>query len=244
MSKAIIVFAALSLLIVSVASQSRDLYANVRPDRYLLGKFDPNVNDDFQWIEFMATNYRMRLRNEVASMLKNMYHVFNNETGISFPLVSATRNFDLQSKIWTDKWNGPYSNIPDPYDRARAILQWSSMPGTSRHHWGTDFDLYSLDNADFNSGKGKVIYDWLKNNAYKFGFCQPYTAGRTQGYNEERWHWSYCPYSSQFLKDWNYYYSDVNNFIGNVSYVGREAAGHLAPIYVNTINEDCKTCRS
>lgn len=27
-------------------------------------------------------------------------------------------------------------------------------------------------------------------------------------------HWSYCPYSSQFLKDWNYYYGDVNNFIG------------------------------
>jgi hypothetical protein len=31
----------------------------------------------------MATNYRMRLRNEVASMLKNMYYVFNNETGVS-----------------------------------------------------------------------------------------------------------------------------------------------------------------
>jgi len=52
---------------------------------------------------------------------------------------------------------------------------------------GTDFDLFSLSNGNFNSGNGKVIYDWLTKHAHKFGFCQPYTAGRTQGYNEERW---------------------------------------------------------
>jgi len=51
------------------------------------------------------------------------------------------------------------------------------MPGTSRHHWGTDVDLFSLDNKFFESGDGKIWYSWMVQNAAKYGFCQPYTAG-------------------------------------------------------------------
>jgi len=52
------------------------------------------------------------------------------------------------------------------------------MPGTSRHHWGSDVDLYSLEDIDFLKGNGKIIYQWLTDNAASYGFCQPYTAGR------------------------------------------------------------------
>jgi hypothetical protein len=27
-------------------------------------------------------------------------------------------------------------------ERLHAILHWSALPGTSRHHWGTDLDIY------------------------------------------------------------------------------------------------------
>lgn len=40
------------------------------------------------------------------------------------------------------------------------------------------------------------VYQWLFNNAGKFGFCQTYTAfdeQRVSGFHEERWHWSYMP---------------------------------------------------
>ena len=70
------------------------------------------------------------------------------------------------------------------------------MPGSSRHHWGTDIDLNALENSYFEQGEGKKVFDWLEANAHEYGFCRPYTEKgpeRPNGYNEEKWHWSYRP---------------------------------------------------
>jgi LAS superfamily LD-carboxypeptidase LdcB len=70
------------------------------------------------------------------------------------------------------------------------------MPGTSRHHWGTDVDINDLDNYTFEQGPGKKVYAWMLAHAHEYGFCQPYTKkdeARPNGYNEEKWHWSYIP---------------------------------------------------
>ena len=84
------------------------------------------------------------------------------------------------------------------------ILTYSSMPGSSRHHWGTDFDLNSLDNNFFESGDGLIIYDFLSRCAGEFGFKQVYSddVNRT-GYKEEKWHWSYMPIAEEMLKAYN-----------------------------------------
>ncbi len=127
------------------------------------------------------------------------------QEGIRLFIVSAFRNFDRQKSIWEAKWNGQRllegketapAAYPDPAQRALAILRYSSMPSTSRHHWGTDIDLNRLNNEYFEAGEGKKIYDWLVAHAADYGFCQPYTplgAERPYGYQEERWHWSYMP---------------------------------------------------
>ena len=60
----------------------------------------------------------------------------------------------------------------DSLKAAKTILLYSSMPTTSRHHWGTDMDINSLENSYFASGQGLKEYTWLKKNAAKFGFCQ------------------------------------------------------------------------
>ena len=65
------------------------------------------------------------------------------------------------------------------------------MPGTSRHHWGTDIDMTDMSVAFYNTRKGKKMYDWMSKNAAKFGFYQPFNANRKDGYQEEKWHWSY-----------------------------------------------------
>lgn len=92
------------------------------------------------------------------------------------------------------------------------------MPATSRHHWGTDIDLISLNNSYFDKGKGKKEYEWLKMNANNFGFYQVYTNkknGRT-GYNLEKWHWSYLPLANEYLDYFNKYvtYDDIDGFMG------------------------------
>jgi LAS superfamily LD-carboxypeptidase LdcB len=97
-------------------------------------------------------------------------------------------------------------------------MRYSSMPGTSRHHWGTDLDFISVEPEDWTHGEGLRIYNWLCANAHKFGFFQPYTADPTRtGYAEERWHWSYAPLSKPYLEAYKQKITaeDITGFSGS-----------------------------
>jgi LAS superfamily LD-carboxypeptidase LdcB len=94
------------------------------------------------------------------------------------------------------------------------------MPGTSRHHWGTDIDLVSVDPTYFDSGQGKKIYEWLFSHAREYGFCQVYSnkeeTGRT-GYSMEKWHWSFMPIANSYLSAYRQLinFSDIKGFSGD-----------------------------
>ena len=175
---------------------------------YLMGKFVPAKHQDFVQIGAKYSDKKEAyLRKETYEAFVKMAEAAEKDH-IQLKILSATRNFDRQKKIWEDKWNGlvtvedgtKVSKIADPTKRALKILLFSSMPGSSRHHWGTDLDLNYLSDDYFVNGQGKKIYKWLCENAATYGFCQPYSSkegGRT-GYNEEKWHWSYMPLSSAF----------------------------------------------
>ena len=223
------------------------VFGDIPPADYLLGMFDPETNDLFAPVSSFGivweNDYIGYVRKDVGTALAQMIRAFESEhPTITLPVVSATRNYTKQESIWSNKWYNQYSDIPQPIDRALAILQYSSMPGTSRHHWGTDVDLYALENYIFSAGDGKIVYDWLQKNAASFGFCQPYTDGRCAGYNEERWHWSYLPLSGEFLRDWVVYYEfNLCRFIEKARFPGsQEGASLLAPVYVQTVNMECK----
>jgi LAS superfamily LD-carboxypeptidase LdcB len=183
---------------------------------FVLGKFNYKNNSSFVKISTNHSSKTIYLNKEVYDAFKEM-HRSAKKDGINLIVVSGTRNFYEQKSIWERKWN-KYKNLK-PLERAKKILEYSSMPTTSRHHWGTDMDLINLNNSYFENGKGKEEYEWLLKNANDFGFYQVYTNkenGRT-GYNLEKWHWSYLPLASRYL---NYYnenitYSDISNFIGS-----------------------------
>ena len=174
---------------------------------YLMGQFDPAVHPDFSPIaREHADRKGLYLRTDAYEAFQSMYKAAKAD-GIHLVIRSATRNFAAQKGIWEAKWTGARKieggqdasvAFPDPVVRARKILKFSSMPGSSRHHWGTDIDLNNFTNEWFETGEGKKVYDWLTAHAAEFGYCQPYTAkgpSRPNGYNEERWHWSYIPVS-------------------------------------------------
>ena len=176
---------------------------------YVMGQFDPAAHPDFVQVDLEFANREgMYLRKDTYEAFKKMAAAAQAD-GVKLKIISATRNFNQQKQIWEAKWTGARTleggeSAPTAYpkarDRAMAILRYSSMPGSSRHHWGTDVDLNNLNNVFFDKGEGKTTYDWLKENAAAFGFAQPYTAGRPFGYNEERWHWSYLPVATQLTK--------------------------------------------
>jgi hypothetical protein len=73
--------------------------------------------------------------------------------GFDFAVASGFRSIERQCLIWNAKAAGQRPVLDDegnPLDVASldaetlmfAILRWSALPGTSRHHWGTDIDVY------------------------------------------------------------------------------------------------------
>lgn len=187
----------------------------------LLGKFSPAKHPDFLLIEQRySTKTDIYLRKEAYDSFKRMHNAALKE-GITLTILSATRNFDAQKGIWERKWKRPQYEGKSDLERIVDIMKFSSMPGTSRHHWGTDIDMNSLEPAYFTQGKGLVIYQWLTKHASEFGYYQTYTSkanGRT-GYEEEAWHWSYMPIAGPMLEEYNrsITYSELTGFSGCTS---------------------------
>jgi LAS superfamily LD-carboxypeptidase LdcB len=207
---------------------------------FVLGKFAFTADTTFVKVDKAYASKTIYLKKETYAAFKKMYAAARKE-GIKLTILSGTRNFDYQKGIWERKWNA-YALLA-PLERAKKILQFSSMPATSRHHWGTDMDLANLNNSYFENGVGKKMYDWLRKHGPTYGFYQVYTdkkTGRT-GYNMEKWHWSYLPLAKQYLNFYNQYitYEDINSANG---FKGAELAAQLDVIkqYVNGIPEELK----
>lgn len=138
-------------------------------------------------------------------------------------LASAFRGFDHQLKIWNNKAQGLRPLLDDqgglldykslsPREIVYAILRWSALPGASRHHWGSDIDVYDLSRKpeDYKvqlipqeSDVGGPFYEfhqWLDLNLDRFNFYRPYALD-TGGIAPERWHISYAPISAFYQKN-------------------------------------------
>jgi len=236
-----------------LCQQELNVYGNIDPTDYLQGKFNPHSHPCFVSLNSrgIPTDGRQHfLREETAKALEIMYYAMKKQhPELKFWVQSSTRNWSYQKAIWEKKWTGKSlvggrklnQMNKDHIQRARKILEYSSMPGTSRHHWGTDFDINVLRNSYYKKGDGRKLFNWLRKYSKKFDFCQPYTAGRKAGYKEERWHWSYRPLASVFLADWNRLVkSNTNTIAARNKFNGSRKVFKLAPIYVNSINEQCK----
>lgn len=183
---------------------------------FVLGKFNYKRDTGFVKVDPKYSSKSIYLNREVYEAFKRMYNSAKEE-GVELNIISGTRSFYEQKFIWERKWKK--YNKYRPIERAKKILEYSSMPTTSRHHWGTDIDLNNLNNSYFGKGKGLREYEWLLKNGKLYGFYQVYTSkgnGRT-GYNQEKWHWSYLPLASKYLSylNDNITYSDIVGFKGS-----------------------------
>lgn len=143
------------------------------------------------------------------------------DAGIDLIAVSSFRDFQHQLRIWNGKFRGERALLDatgkpldalglDEEARVRAILLWSALPGASRHHWGTDFDV--IDRAALPAGSTPQLEPseyapggiferlgaWLAQHAAVHGFFRPYDQDRG-GVQPEPWHLSYAPLSGSAL---------------------------------------------
>ena len=200
----------------------------------LMGKVDYRKDKRFTRLK-RYTNKEIYLLREVDSAFTRMADCAT-EDGICLKVISGGRNYEYQKGIWDTKWAN-FSG--EDSVKARKILLYSSMPGTSRHHWGTDLDLNNLENDYFENGRGKIEYEWLVLNADFYGFFQPYSnkdeTCRT-GYEEEKWHWSYYPIADLYLEEYNrqVLFEDLAGFEGHTTV----ANFGVIENYVNGINKN------
>lgn len=147
------------------------------------------------------------------------------QQGIELAVASGYRSFERQLLIWNAKASGERPVLDSQgkpldmqtlsdRDRVFAILRWSALPGASRHHWGTDMDVWDRGAVD-ESYRLELVPDeytqggpfarlgaWLDSAEFAAsGFYRPYyQSGRqtNDGVAPEPWHLSYRPVAQDF----------------------------------------------
>ena len=72
------------------------------------------------------------------------------------------------------------------------VLLYTEAPGHSEHQLGLALD-FSVEGVKQESFESTAQYQWLKENAHRFGFVQSYTSEKEElnGKKERSWHWRY-----------------------------------------------------
>ena len=170
--------------------------------------------------EHLIESRGTRIHKQVAEAFRAL-QARANDAGFQLSVASSYRSYERQLAVFNGKWSGERP-VLDDHDRVlvrqdysaeewlHLILRFSALPGTSRHHWGTDIDIF--DPTRIPSGKslqlvpseyriGGMFEDltqWLDEliaaNDCE-GFFRPYDRDRG-GVSEEPWHLSYEPVAS------------------------------------------------
>lgn len=158
--------------------------------------------------------FKVKLHPHVLPALQDLYSSAAT-AGFHLAIASGYRSFARQLHIWNQKAEGLRPVLDSdgvPLDMSQlsddkkmfSILRWSALPGTSRHHWGTDLDVYDLSriNTDYQvqltidetEGDGPFadFHRWLtaELEQQSSSFFRPYAADRG-GIAPEPWHLSY-----------------------------------------------------
>lgn len=103
--------------------------------------------------------------------------------GLRIIVVSGYRNYEYQEKLFN------YYIIEKGLDYA---LTCSAKPGHSEHQTGLAIDVEGS-NYDYNLFAKSKEFNWMKNNAHKYGFILRYPKGKEHitGFKYEPWHYRY-----------------------------------------------------
>lgn len=146
-----------------------------------------------------------------------------NGDGINLEIVSGFRSFDRQMAIWNRKYLKYQKQGLSHDEIVKKIILYSTIPGTSRHHWGTDIDIIDgnakrpkgdllVENNYHGNGPYSKLKKWMETNSEKFGFYLVYDNDQNRtGFEYEPWHYSYLPLSVEFLR--KYLQIDVKKYI-------------------------------
>ncbi|EDM44155.1 peptidase M15B and M15C, D,D-carboxypeptidase VanY/endolysin [unidentified eubacterium SCB49] len=174
-------------------------------------EFDKNFLIGKSNYEFKGPSWKME--QETYAQFLSMKKAAKS-AGFNIEVVSAYRSFERQKQIFEGKYKRFTKAGLAPLKAIEKIIEYSTIPGTSRHHWGTDIDIIDANGSPrpssvlqakhfHGSGPFCKLKEWLNKNAANFGFYEVYTDNANRkGFKYEPWHFSYAPVSKQLLTDY------------------------------------------
>ena len=200
-------------------SVNANLFFELNPNDLLFGKGNPDLSNG----EAPLIKPAQKAFDQMAEAAK--------KENINLKIVSGYRSFERQKQIWNRKYSRNQKAGLEPINNIKKIITFSSLPGTSRHHWGTEVDL--IDGSQKEEGdvlitqkfQGEGPYTslaiWMQENASQFGFYLPYTNDKKRkGFSFEPWHYSFAPVSIDMLKA--YLKLDLISFLQASDVLGKE----------------------
>jgi len=186
----------------------------------LIGKNPPQL---------YGTNFKLQ-KEAYLSFIKMQKAALKDS--IKIKVISSFRSYNNQNTIWEHKFKTYTKNGLTPQQAIAKIIEYSTIPGTSRHHWATEVDIVDANinppDADVLQAKffdNPKIYLklklWLKAHANKYGFYLVYTDNPNRsGFKYEPWHYSYAPLSKPMLKA--YLKLDLNKILESNKLLGNK----------------------
>ena len=165
----------------------------------LIVKGNPEVSGDGFKLRNDAYNAFLKMSEEAL------------KSNIKLQTVSSYRTFEHQNRIWERKYKNNINNGLSEQQSIKKIIEYSTIPGTSRHHWATDIDLIDGNVLQPNTVLNPKHFEglgcfskfkiWMDTYAKAFGFYLVYThKTNRKGFKHEPWHYSYKPLSQGYLK--------------------------------------------
>lgn len=148
---------------------------------------DSYIPDDYE-VELTELSNGRKVDSRIYPELQEM---FDNARAMGLELFvrEGYRTEEEQQQLLDEKTE-EYKN--EGYSRSEAqklAEQWVAVPGTSEHQLGMAVDI----NADTTRSSSDEVYNWLAENAYKYGFIKRYPSDKTEitGISNEPWHYRY-----------------------------------------------------
>lgn len=134
-----------------------------------------------------------QMRLYAAKALEAMFIEMRAAGYTDVSVTSGYRSYAEQRSLFNTYITNEMAERGCSEEEARQIvLTYSAAPGTSEHQTGLCVDMHNLPAATTDFADEEV-YDWLSENAWKFGFILRFPEDKTQttGYSFEPWHYRY-----------------------------------------------------
>ena len=149
---------------------------------------DNPIPDNYD-IELTTLSNGVQVDSRIYPDLQRMFDDMRTQ-GI-YPVVGeGYRTHEQQEKMMQDKIDAFRSEGYSKKEARRLAEDWVAVPGTSEHELGIALDINA---AIDSSTTHEEVYQWLYDNAYRYGFILRYPEGKeaVTGIDYEPWHYRY-----------------------------------------------------